>query len=507
MAIVDDLIDTAYMVQERPTLSNVQGLINARIVRANVSRLPSEQLKQVSLKALKRRLGIRYSPYEIHCARYGTQSARIKFRTAGAGALASRPLERVAMDHCRLDLFVIDECSGLPLGRPWLTLLQDEFTRYVIGFSLSFEEPSSVSVCQAIAHAITPKSFDHIAEQHRPKQAWDAWGVIETLVVDNGLEFHGRAIEDSAGRLGITIQYCPRKSPWYKGKIERFFRTIGQGLLDLLPGKTFSNHLFKHDYDPAKHAVVSLHAANVLINQWLVDIYHQQHHRGLGTSPAKKWQETIESANRYLPSAATNIKAAMGRNVIRMLSHKGIEFDSLVYNCAELGTVRELFGDRLQVEVVVNDGDLGSIIVISPDGTKIEVPALHASYAKGITRWQHKICRRYQRIKWEEDGKKLELLDAKARIVAFIKEMSAGKSGGRRVAAARFTNGELCGQSEDASTAPPNSTGSESTNPVEGGEGDGPTASSDQSAATTVKDDQESAVTLTSYPTRKRAKK
>ena len=47
---------------------------------------------------------------------------------------ASRPLEIVQVDHTKVDVFVVDEESREPVGRPWLTLALDVFTRMVTGF-------------------------------------------------------------------------------------------------------------------------------------------------------------------------------------------------------------------------------------------------------------------------------------------------------------------------------------------------------------------------------------
>jgi len=372
-----------------------------------------------------------------------------------------------------MDFFLIDDATGLPLGRPWLTVVIDAHTRYVLGFSLSFEEPSSMSVCAALSHALLPKRFDHIEEKQRPRNTWDAWGTFDMLVVDNGLEFHGQAIEDSAGRLGIAIQFCPRKSPWYKGKIERFFGTINKQLIDPIPGKTFSALWMKEDYDPKKHALLSLSSATALINQWIVDVYHQQYHRGLLSSPSIRWSESIDKVDRYLPNCVRDIRAAMGRDVERVLSHKGIEFDSLIYNSSELGALRMTYGDRLSVVITVNDGDLGSLIVTHPNGiSKIVVPALDVAYTNGLTRWQHKVCRRYARIKWEENGKKLDLLAAKERIAALIREQfGSRRPGGRRKAMARFSKGAPSKASDVATSAfVPTKPTDPGTNVTHGGE-------------------------------------
>jgi len=43
--------------------------------------------------------------------------------------VATRPLEVVQMDHTQVDVIVVDEQSRRPIGRPWITLAIDMFTR------------------------------------------------------------------------------------------------------------------------------------------------------------------------------------------------------------------------------------------------------------------------------------------------------------------------------------------------------------------------------------------
>ena len=51
-----------------------------------------------------------------------------------------RPLERVEFDDTQLDLFVVDERTKLPIGRPWLTLRICAFTKLIIGYHLSLPQ-------------------------------------------------------------------------------------------------------------------------------------------------------------------------------------------------------------------------------------------------------------------------------------------------------------------------------------------------------------------------------
>ncbi|WP_369934838.1 Mu transposase C-terminal domain-containing protein [Xanthomonas tesorieronis] len=421
--MVDDLIHTRYLTPERPPIQEIRKEVKGWIALKNSTRLAHECLCAPSFEYIKRK--IRELPaYDVCRARYGKRVADLKFRTAGSGVVTSLPLERAAMDHTRMDIFVIDEHTCLPLGRPWLTLIIDEHTRYVLGFYLSFEEPSKVSMARALRHALAPKD----ASQH-VKASWDAWGAIETLVVDNGMEFHAHALEDGVGRFGGIVQFCPRRKPWYKGKIERFFGTLNTSLLVDMKGKTFSNVVLKGDYDPAKHAVVTLETLRHVVHIWIVDIYHQTRHSVLHMTPQQAWDAHIEQVDRYLPPSSIAVEAAFSTSYKRQLTHKGIEFDTLFYNSAQLGALRQRYGDVMNVEVRASDDDLGSIVVVGPDGkTLIDVPALDREYAKGLTRWQHRVCKRFRNRLQDDQAAEISLLDAKLRIRALIQEDMAGRS-------------------------------------------------------------------------------
>lgn len=431
--MVDDLIQTRYLTPERPPVQEIRKELKGLIATANAGFIHRELLAVPSIGYIKRKIG-GLSAYDVCRARYGKRVADLKFRTSGRGVVTLRPLERAAMDHTRMDVFVIDERTCLPLGRPWLTLILDEHTRYVLGFYLSFEEPSSVSMARALRHALAPK--DGIVDV---KASWDAWGVMETLVVDNGMEFHSHALENGAGRFGITVQFCPRRKPWYKGKIERFFGTLNTSLLIDMKGKTFSSLVLKGDYDPAKHAVMTLETLKRVINIWIVDIYHQTPHSVLKMTPQQAWDEGIERVDRYLPPSSIATEAAFSVSHTRRLTHKGIEFDTLLYNSPELGALRAENGEGMTVEVRTSDDDLGSIVVIGPDGkTLINVPALDLEYAKGLTRWQHSVCKRYKNRLQDDQAAEISLLDAKQRIRALIQQDMGGKRRPTRNAQQRF---------------------------------------------------------------------
>jgi len=57
-----------------------------------------------------------------------------------------------------VDVIVVDREQRLPIGRPWLTLAIDIATRAVIGFNVSLEAPSALSISLVLSHAVMPKA-------------------------------------------------------------------------------------------------------------------------------------------------------------------------------------------------------------------------------------------------------------------------------------------------------------------------------------------------------------
>ena len=66
-------------------------------------------------------------------------------------------LDLVQMDHTRADVILVDSLHREELARPWLTLLIDIWTRTILGFYVSFGDPSIFRCGRAVANALLPK--------------------------------------------------------------------------------------------------------------------------------------------------------------------------------------------------------------------------------------------------------------------------------------------------------------------------------------------------------------
>lgn len=421
ISIVKEAIAARYLTRERNSIQATLEDAKLRVHRHNKF-LPESMALPMPTRRLIRRMISHIPADEKYTSRYGREAARKHFRGVLGQRLTQRPLERAEVDHTALDLFVIDDKTALPLGRPYLTVCIDHYTRCILGLYLGFTPPSFVSVARCLRDCFQPKQRlknDYPEIDHE----WPAFGVMDQLVVDNGNEFQGNSLDQLCGTLGIEIHFSPRATPWFKASIESFFRTFNHGFASRIPGKTFSSIAERGDYDPSKDACISLSKLNMLARKWISDIYHQEIHRTLQLTPAAMWKQSIRLEDIRLPDETMPLDAVLGSVALRKVTHKGIEFMGLLYNSPELVDLRRRDGDGFDVELRVDEMNIGKVFVLWPGNRDpLPVPALQSKYADGLSLYAHKKCREVARQASGESYDEIALLEAKHSIQKMIEE-------------------------------------------------------------------------------------
>lgn len=453
LVMVDDAVEKIYLTRERRTVVDTLHYAEVVVARKNnelircgnpALPLPTRRLIQASIDKI--------DAYDRHAARYGELAARRKYRSVLHMNVTNQPLECAEIDHTMLDLMVVDDETGMPLGRPWVTVCIDRFTRCALGIYIGFEPPSYLTVARCLKHAFLPK-VDMRKMYPEIQDEWVAHGVMSKLIVDNGLEFHSISLESACLSLGIDLQFTPRKTPWWKGVVERFIGTMNRGVAHGVPGTTFSNIFDKDEYDPVKNAVISLRVLKLILNKWIVDVYHNKPHQSLeNIPPAIKWLSSIKPEEINLPDNPERLDAILGSVDHRTLTHKGIEFAGMYYNSADLAALRRRKGDRLKVEIRVDEGNLGYIYVIAPDNEEIiRVECMNFLYADGLTKWQHKVCQRYARERLDLGDNPDAWKQAKVEIYEIVqRETGIGRKKKLNKKSARFSNNALIQSTSNA---------------------------------------------------------
>lgn len=189
------------------------------------------------------------------------------------------PFHVVHVDATELDIVSVCEETGLPLGRPWLTMMIDAFSREVLGYWLAFDRPGAGSTMAAIRA---------VGERHGR--------MPQTIVTDNGKEFRNRAMQLLLAAYEAEQKYRPPSKARYGSVLERLFGTLGSRLLHNLSGNTQAlrdARSMDSRADPRIHAVWTLSALHNLLSNFF-DAYSDTIHTTLGETPRARFARGME---------------------------------------------------------------------------------------------------------------------------------------------------------------------------------------------------------------------
>lgn len=414
--IIESVLAECQANPKHRTIKDVHLLVVNRVAEENRFRRLEDQLTLPGRTTMYRRIQEKgkASILKRRASRLEVQAES----PVSPGPRPTRILMRVEIDDTTLDLIVVDLKDRLPIGRPTLTFALDAYSGFPCGVYVGFEPPSYETVQACLLHSILPKP--DCQRIYGTKHPWPTYGLPEVLVVDNGKQYTCHDLEDACGQLGIILEQMPVKKAWFKARVERFFKTNNTGLIHGLPGTTFSNILDLGDYDPSKHACISLAGFMELLHVFLLDVYAQEWHEGVGGGsggiPAKLWEESMKDG--FVPCLhhdADEMRILLYNSERRTVGRSGIDYEALCYqDSVLLAPLRERLQKRKKARgtvnpagqnedddrahIRVNPADLSSIYVYDddPENPKwLRIPAVDQEYTKGLSLWKHRVIRSY----------------------------------------------------------------------------------------------------------------
>lgn len=161
-AVIAAVVKDIYLTKQKASAEEVVVEVHRRCRALSLAK-PSAGTIRARLRAI--------SPKEKLLKREGRKAAHDRF-----GAVkqefpgADVPLSVIQIDHTMLDIIVLDEEMRLPIGRPWLTLAIDVFSRMVFGYHLSLADMTGF--CDAILRSLkapyrsarAPAKWDHLLQ-------------------------------------------------------------------------------------------------------------------------------------------------------------------------------------------------------------------------------------------------------------------------------------------------------------------------------------------------------
>ena len=243
-----------------------------------------------------------------------------------------RPFESVHMDHTELDIELISSRTGKNLGRPWLSIAVDAFSRRLLGMYLSFDSPSYRSNMMLLRD---------IVRRHRR--------LPSMIVVDNGPDFRSENFQLFGRLYGIHIRYRPAGHARHGAVLERLFGTIHTQYIHNLAGNTKKMKQPRNvagAFLPARLAQWDLEALATGLEEWL-SYYEQQPHSTLAMSPVEMYERGMAISGERPHQIVTLNKdflimtcPLVDRGGTRMVNRqRGIKLHKIYYFwCPEMAT-------------------------------------------------------------------------------------------------------------------------------------------------------------------------
>jgi len=255
-------------------------------------------ITKLSIKALHREISMRCRRLSLKPPAWNTVSNRLddfiherrldvkKKRKGGAPRTmagtsfpdANLPLDVVQIDHTPLDIIIVDEEHREPIGKVFLSIAIDVFSRMVVGFSISLDSPSIFSVGRLIANCMLPKT--EFLKRLDIDAEWDIYGKIGVIHLDNASEFRADSFIPFQEEYLTDMRWRPVATPEYGGHIERLAKTLNEAIHQE-PGTTMSNIIKRAGYNSEGHACYTIDEIEKWLTILITKIYNVKNHSAL----------------------------------------------------------------------------------------------------------------------------------------------------------------------------------------------------------------------------------
>ncbi|MFN8011321.1 MAG: Mu transposase C-terminal domain-containing protein [Holophagaceae bacterium] len=322
-SIITEAIERHHLTDKRPPFRVVMNFVERECAKRDF-KVPSEE-------SVRDRL-LRLPPSVVMLHQQGLKAAREKFEPLLLRRPDStHPMSKIEIDHTRLNLFAVDQDGRK--RRPWITVAIDDFSRAILGFYITFDEPGWLSVALCMYRVLTPK--EGWLRDFGLTTSWPCWGNPHTIQTDSAYEFTGTEMERVSLERNWVVQQRLLAQPKYGGRIERLMGAAAFAM-ELLPGKSFRSVTQKGDYDSESFAVISQDDLERYLLTFFAVYYNNRPHRSLGKrSPLNRWLEGMRllgDATQIQPPPDQGLLMSLLPSITRTVTREGVSWETVTYN-------------------------------------------------------------------------------------------------------------------------------------------------------------------------------
>ncbi|MGO9390245.1 Mu transposase C-terminal domain-containing protein [Rhodoblastus sp.] len=385
-AIIAATLQEKWMVLEAPPLAPVVCEIRARCHEAG--------LRPPSYVTVRSRAAALFSPEEIAKRRSANPNHLRRLKPRPGYISAPRPLAVTQIDHTPTDIQFVEviDGAGVFVGRAYLTILVDVFSRCILGFCLTIEAPSTLSVALCLAHAICPK--EAWLATRGVAHDWPTFGRPKQIVADSAKEFKGTAFQRGCDEYGVSIRLRNRGRVHEGGVVERLLGKLN-GVIGRYDGATGRSVKDRDGYPSEKRACLTFADLERCVALAVIDHNGQMNEKTLKV-PLSEWRAHGAELSKVV-DAPEAVLLNFLPGVRRRLTPQGVELFALHYCAPWLGVFvpeRDRIG---KLEIRYDPRDIGRIYLRDPGDAVFRVATRRDGVTSSVTLWEHLRDRRERR--------------------------------------------------------------------------------------------------------------
>lgn len=204
-----------------------------------------------------------------------------------------------------------------------MSIMIDVYTGCILGMQIGMTATPDLAK-RTFLMAMSDKS--KFSEACGAEGKWNQFLRPEKVFHDSGNAYIAGVTEMLCAQLRIDKVTAPKGRAYIRAAVERVFKTVNEGLLAKIPGKTFSNVVERGEYDSEAQAVFTLDDLIQVLTVWIVDVYHNDENGGRDNlTPADLWNHemTFGIGCRPIP-ALKNMTHIFGTTLSRRSQTTGI---------------------------------------------------------------------------------------------------------------------------------------------------------------------------------------
>lgn len=198
--------------------------------------------------------------------------------------------------------------------RPYLQATLDAASRCFTGGLLLPSPATAWSTLTLLRQAIYRKLYE----------GWPMAGLFHMLEMDNGAENKNKIVACALKAISIKSLFDFPYYPNSKGKMERVFRTIDQGVLRGLPGHIKAIGVTPEAARRCIGDLLTFEQLEAILLNWIIKTYHHRRHSTLQMTPYECWQQ--DAAPLIIPSLSSLNLALVSGVKTHQVSNQGIRW-------------------------------------------------------------------------------------------------------------------------------------------------------------------------------------